>query len=358
MNHLLSRGILCLVLTAVASAQSFNLDVGGAGAFNGNGPPSSGYGAASGQVGAWHWIDADPLQGQNSYTTPPLSDINGAVTGVTADFVCLNPGDSFTLLDADEPVASGDHALLMEDIMYCIGEPYTITFNDLLPGEYEVYTYAMAPDSASLFSLVDVPAGIGGAQVVGGAFPGGHAQGVTFALHTVTVDASGLLVIDISSNASDDSLNGVQLVMSGVGGNPIGTNFCGPANLNSSGAPAVIAAFGSEEVIHNFVRLDAVQMPANEFGYFINSTTQGFVIPPGSQGNLCLGGQIGRHTANVLSTGATGEFSLQLDLTDVPTPGGHVAINPGETWYWQAWFRDNNPGPTNNFTEGICITFL
>ena len=105
------------------------------------------------------------------------------------------------------------------------------------------------------------------------------------------------------------------------------------------------------------VRLDATQMAPNQFGYFVNSMTQGFVIPPGSQGNLCLGGAIGRHTSNVMTTGTLGEFSLQLDLNAIPTPGGDVAITAGQTWYWQAWFRDNNPSPTNNFTDGICITF-
>ena len=140
-------------------------------------------------------------------------------------------------------------------------------------------------------------------------------------------------------------------------GSTIGSNYCGPANLNSSGQAAVISAFGSDVAADNSVRLDAEQMPQNQFGYFINSMTQGFSSPPGSQGNLCVSGQIGRHSANVLNTGATGEFSLQLDLTNLPVPSGTYSVMPGETWYWQAWFRDMNPGQTNNFTDGICITF-
>ncbi|MDA1266835.1 MAG: hypothetical protein O2816_17280, partial [Planctomycetota bacterium] len=62
--------------------------------------------------------------------------------------------------------------------------------------------------------------------------------------------------------------------------------------------------------------------------------------------------------ADIMDSGATGEFSLQLNLSAVPTPLGDVAIQPGETWYWQAWYRDNNPAPTSNFTDGVCITFL
>ena len=50
-------------------------------------------------------------------------------------------------------------------------------------------------------------------------------------------------------------------------------------------------------------------------------------------------------------------MSLQLDLLNTPTPAGPVAILPGETWYFTAWFRDSNPGPTSNFTDAVSILF-
>ncbi|MDA1264725.1 MAG: PPC domain-containing protein [Planctomycetota bacterium] len=164
---------------------------------------------------------------------------------------------------------------------------------------------------------------------------------------------------DIQSECQtyDMDINGAA-VHGSCGPTGIGTNYCGPANLNSSGQPAQISAFGSVSVAANDVLLEATQMPSNQFGFFLNSMTQGFAMPPGSQGNLCLSGGIGRYNAFIMSTGATGEFSLQLDLTDTPAPGGHIAIQAGETWYFQTWFRDNNPSQTNNFTDGICIVFL
>ena len=141
-------------------------------------------------------------------------------------------------------------------------------------------------------------------------------------------------------------------------GNPIGTNYCGPANFNSSGQSGIIKAFGSDQVGDNDVLLLAKQLPVNQFGYFLNSQTKGFTSSPGgSQGNLCLGGGIGRYNAAVGSTGATGKLELQLDLTQTPTPGGPVAIQPGETWNFQTWFRDKNPVQTSNFTDGIEISF-
>ncbi len=89
----------------------------------------------------------------------------------------------------------------------------------------------------------------------------------------------------------------------------------------------------------------------------MNSESQGFSNPPGSQGNLCLSGAIGRYRTSVFDSGPAGAFALQLDLANTPTPGGPVAIQPGETWFFQAWFRDHNPTPTSNFSDGISITF-
>ncbi|MCP3916270.1 MAG: hypothetical protein GY711_12005 [bacterium] len=32
-------------------------------------------------------------------------------------------------------------------------------------------------------------------------------------------------------------------------------------------------------------------------------------------------------------------------------------FQPGETWNFQCWYRDNNPGPTSNFTDAVSVTF-
>lgn len=152
--------------------------------------------------------------------------------------------------------------------------------------------------------------------------------------------------------------DGIRIEKGEPTGNPIGDSYCGPANLNSSGKSGVIAAVGSDIVFENDVLLRASELPANQFGYFLNSMTFGFVVGPGgSQGNLCLGGAIGRYNNDVASTGAVGKLSLQLDLTETPTPGGSVAILAGETWRFQCWFRDQNPIQTSNFTDGVVITF-
>jgi len=136
---------------------------------------------------------------------------------------------------------------------------------------------------------------------------------------------------------------------------PIGTAYCSPAVANSTGNPAVITATGSTVAADNAVTLHAQDMPPNQFGYFLNGPTQGLLNPPGSTGNLCLSGGIGRYTADIFNTGAGGATSLVIDLTNVPfPPSGHVIV-AGETWNWTTWFRDLG---TSNFTDGVSITFL
>jgi hypothetical protein len=47
-----------------------------------------------------------------------------------------------------------------------------------------------------------------------------------------------------------------------------------------------------------------------------------------------------------------------VDLTSVPLPPAFgYAVQPGETWNWQLWYRDVVLNPTSNFTDAISITF-
>lgn len=133
--------------------------------------------------------------------------------------------------------------------------------------------------------------------------------------------------------------------------------YCAPAVPNSSGFPASMDAQGSLAAADNDFTLFAQQMPTNQFGYFLTSQTEDFVIGAGgSQGNLCLGGQIGRYTGDVQNTGIFGTFQLTLDLTAMPVGAG-TAVLPGDTWRFQCWFRDGNPTPTSNFTDALRLTF-
>ncbi len=140
----------------------------------------------------------------------------------------------------------------------------------------------------------------------------------------------------------------------------VANNYCGPAVANSSGLPGTMSALGSSTVGVNNLVLVASDLPANQFGIFVTSMTQAFV-PGGagtSNGNICLGGVIGRfnRTGEILATGTGGTFALATDLTSIPQGNGAVSVMAGETWNFQAWHRDS-VGLGSNFTDGLEITF-
>lgn len=142
----------------------------------------------------------------------------------------------------------------------------------------------------------------------------------------------------------------------GVAG-PIGGNYC-TATPNSTGVPTEISAFGSDVVANNEVLVRCESMPLNAVGLLVTSQTQGFVASPGgSQGNLCLGGSIGRFIGSVASSGSTGSIEVSVDLNAVPQPNGSVSAMAGQTWNFQFWHRDQNPTATSNFSNGVSILF-
>jgi len=143
----------------------------------------------------------------------------------------------------------------------------------------------------------------------------------------------------------------------------VGSIYCSPAVVNTSGESAEIFAIGSTVVSSNDITLRASQMPINQFGFFLASMDQGFVANPGgSAGNLCMSGLIGRFTGpgQVKNAGLAGRFQLVLNLNQIPAGAVFAAVAPGDTWNFQAWFRDTGPGgsPSSNFTNATTVTFL
>lgn len=141
---------------------------------------------------------------------------------------------------------------------------------------------------------------------------------------------------------------------------PVGQSYCNPSVSNSSGLPGAMRAFGNDLVSANDVTLIAGDLPQNTFGFFLTSRMAGFAsMPGGSLGNLCLGGAIGRYDGSVASSGAGGCLSLTLDLNAMQQPSNFVSVNAGETWRFQAWFRDTVGGvAASNFSDGLEIAFL
>ena len=140
-----------------------------------------------------------------------------------------------------------------------------------------------------------------------------------------------------------------------------GTVYCTGA-ANSTGVGGDIEADGSRFIGDSDMTLRASSLPQNAFGFFLVSDTQGFTANPGgSQGDLCLGGTIGRFVGagQIKSSGSTGSFSLEIDLSNLPGPTGSVSAMPGETWNFQAWHRDSVGGSAvSNFTGAVGVPLL
>ena len=140
----------------------------------------------------------------------------------------------------------------------------------------------------------------------------------------------------------------------------VGTSYFCPATSNSTGETARLTALGSDASSLNDLTLLGTGLPAASFCMFFTSQTQGYSFSvPGSQGLLCVGGAVGRfnRTGEIRPSGPTGVLVFPLNLQDVPTPMGSAQALPGETWNFQAWYRDANPTVTSNFTDAVSITF-
>lgn len=141
---------------------------------------------------------------------------------------------------------------------------------------------------------------------------------------------------------------------------PIGVSYCGPAVPNSTGTAGVMGASGSTSISTNQVSLRAWNLPHWKFGMFVTSRTAGFSPGAGgaSEGNLCLGGTIGRFdlAGQLMPTGIAGRMELAIDLRAMPEGGAFVAVPHGQAWHFQAWYRDS-VGTGSNFTDGLQIRF-
>ncbi|MEM1449092.1 MAG: hypothetical protein AAGI22_08255 [Planctomycetota bacterium] len=350
---LIRNASLVLLLAPSVAAQSLNIDFGVP--TSGAGVPTATYGAAADVPGLWNEVDPSSAN-STMFNSGPLFDLAGAPTGVEIDF--LSSGLNYFDFEFDEPNTAGDDEALLDDITWTSGA-HTMTITGLAPGRYRIFTYAMAPDAPTGLTTVNVPGSIDPFASVGGTFAAGFQRDVTHAEHEVMVAAGGSVTIEVDFVVWSDSLNGLQIVS--LAATSIGTAYC-PGVANSTGNAAELTAIGRLEVVDNDVTLSTVDLPPNSFAFYLASTTQGFAMNPGgSDGNLCLGGAIGRYVGpgQIQNAGAAGEVSLTLDLTMTPSPTGFVSVAPGETWNYQMWYRDAPGGvPTSNLTNGLTVTYL
>ena len=130
----------------------------------------------------------------------------------------------------------------------------------------------------------------------------------------------------------------------------VGESYCS-VNTNSIGRISTVTAFGSPELDDNALVLTCRDLPPGQFGIWITSDRAGFSPNIGStSANLCIDSP-GRYQS-VQSTGS-GQTTLTLDLTRLPTPTGLESAQVGATWHWQFWHRE---GADANMSRGFRFT--
>jgi len=128
---------------------------------------------------------------------------------------------------------------------------------------------------------------------------------------------------------------------------------------NSTGAIGRTRGLGTGIASANDLVFESVDLPPLQFTLLITSRTPGFMPGlAGGPGNLCLGGTLGRILGTLAPADANGSVVTPVDLTALPDGSVAVAAQPGETWYFQRWHRDDvGAGPTSNLSTSVEVTF-
>ena len=90
-------------------------------------------------------------------------------------------------------------------------------------------------------------------------------------------------------------------------------------------------------------------------GLLLASEKTGFLPGAGGgRGTLCLKAPVARFSASAAVSSAAGTFGWDVDLSAVP---GFGQVLPGQTWHFQVWYRDDDPGPTSNLSDAASVLF-
>lgn len=131
-----------------------------------------------------------------------------------------------------------------------------------------------------------------------------------------------------------------------------GSNYC-VSDVNSTGGASVISASGSNSILLNDLVFVASNVPAGQNGIFFYGTDQ-LQVPFGN-GTRCVGGApVFRLPLEAAAAGNT--LTHAYDNTSPPFAAGQVFA--GQTWNYQAWFRDPAAGGANfDLSDAYSVTF-
>lgn len=207
---------LALACAVPATGQSFNIDFGPAI----SAPPAS-Y-AAAGVPGAWNAVGV-----LEPFVRSPLVGLDGQPSAAQ---IYMFGGTS--LMEVDDPATVGDDEALIDDMLigFCDPVDVCIWVEGLEVGDYEVITYGLTPGEPTRFCPVRVDFGSPGPTDVGGAWPGSHAEPLTYARHLVTpADQRIGLHSGTYNGFFQAGINGIQIRK--VGAAPVEPGPAGTAGI-------------------------------------------------------------------------------------------------------------------------------
>ncbi|RKZ14310.1 hypothetical protein DRQ53_11825 [bacterium] len=144
---------------------------------------------------------------------------------------------------------------------------------------------------------------------------------------------------------------------------PCGNDFPGSGCSNGTGQGALLTASGSTSVAADDLLLHATDMPANIPMLFFAGEAPSFSRTAFGNGLLCADPTSTKllRIRPVLQTDANGAGNVGPGLVALllQQNGAVVGeVQPGETWYFQAFYRDNNScGNGFNLTSAITVSF-
>jgi hypothetical protein len=365
LSNVLTFSFTVLGAGTFASAQEFNLDVGGAG----NIVPAPAF-AAAGQPGLWDTI------GLTGGVAETLVDVNGVVTSVT---LTLSVTSTLITSTTNLAGATADDIALMTDILDPGQAGASWTLAGLAPGEYDLYTYAMAPDSGLYLTDVTVVGSVDPTQSVGGTWPNAYVQGVTHARHRITATGAPItiqFVETVTPPGSFTSIGGLQIVRvdssgaaycTGDGLDPNVTTPCPCANVGTAGngcanstnpAGANLTATGSTNP--DTIVLAGSGMPATVACIYLQGDADNVTGVTFGDGVRCVDGTLIRLRTKVNVGGASTFPEAGVDTITLSVRGG-VVPGSGATRFYQTYYRNAAalfcPPETFNVTNGWRITW-
>lgn len=186
-----------------------------------------------------------------------------------------------------------------------------------------------------------------------------HVQASSGRIFAVTAPQSELYELDPDTAWATriaPLLDGPFSGLASTGSRQVGTSYC-VAAPNSTGAAAVTEVFSPGVVSSQHLLVATRDLPPGQPCLLMASLAPGWVGGfLGSEGNLCLLGNIAAFRSELSWAGPDGRVLQDLDLSAFPTRPLPTAVQPGDQWHFQAWYRDQGrSGPTTNFSQPIAL---